>query len=63
MTGVHSLHLIVGIGVLAAVAWLARRQKFTETYHNPVIISGLYWHFVDIIWVWLYALLYLINRH
>ncbi|HEV2393930.1 MAG TPA: cytochrome c oxidase subunit 3 [Verrucomicrobiae bacterium] len=63
MTGVHSLHLAVGIGVLAVVAWMAWREKFSAAYHNPVIISGLYWHFVDVIWVWLYALFYLINRH
>jgi cytochrome c oxidase subunit 3 len=63
MTGVHTLHLIAGIGVLAVIAWLAWRNTFSAFYHNPVIISGLYWHFVDLIWVWLYALLYLINRH
>jgi cytochrome c oxidase subunit 3 len=63
MTGVHTLHLIAGICVLAGIAWLAWRNTFSEFYHNPVIISGLYWHFVDLIWVWLYALLYLVNRH
>lgn len=63
MTGVHSLHLIAGIGVLAVVAWLAWRRKFSETYYFPVLIAGLYWHFVDLVWVWLYALLYLVNRH
>ncbi len=63
MTGLHSVHLVIGIGVLAVIAWMAFRQKFSAVYHNPVIISGLYWHFVDLIWVWLYALLYLINRH
>src|SRR5262249_7750264 len=63
MTGVHTLHLIVGIGLLAIIACMAQREKFTEYYHNPVMISGLYWHFVDVIWVWLYSLIYLINRH
>lgn len=63
MTGVHSLHLLVGMGVLAVIAWMAWRQKFTVAYHNPVLISGLYWHFVDVIWIWLYALIYLVNRH
>lgn len=62
MTGVHSLHLMVGIGVLAVVAALAWKRKFTPFYHNPVLISGLYWHFVDVIWVWLYALFYVIHR-
>lgn len=63
MTGFHSLHLVIGLGVLAVIAWMAWRGKFSEYYHNPVLISGLYWHFVDLIWVWLYALIYLINRH
>ncbi len=63
MTGLHSLHLIVGIGLLAVIAWLAWRRTFSVHYHNPVLISGLYWHVVDVIWVWLYALLYLVNRH
>ena len=63
MTGVHSLHLAVGIGLLAVITWLAGQNKFSERYHNPVLISGLYWHFVDVIWVWLYALFYLVNRH
>jgi len=63
MTGFHSLHLVVGVGVLVVIAWLAWRERFSEAYHNPVLIAGLYWHFVDLIWVWLYALLYLINRH
>lgn len=63
MTGVHSLHLLAGIGVLGVIAWMAARRKFSAYYHNPVIIAGLYWHFVDVIWVWLYALIYLINRH
>lgn len=62
-TGVHSLHLLVGIGVLAVIARMAARRKFSEHYHTPVLISGLYWHFVDVIWVWLYALFYLVNRH
>ncbi len=63
MTGFHSLHLAVGIGVLAVIARMAARERFSVAYHNPVIISGLYWHFVDLIWVWLYAILYLVNRH
>jgi cytochrome c oxidase subunit III len=63
MTGVHSVHLMAGIGVLGIIAWMAWRKRFSERYHNPVLISGLYWHFVDVIWVWLYALLYLVGRH
>lgn len=63
MTGFHSLHLAAGIIVLGGVFHLARHNRFSPLYHNPVIIAGLYWHFVDLIWIWLYALLYLVNRH
>jgi cytochrome c oxidase subunit 3 len=63
MTGLHALHVTVGVGVLSVIAWMAWRKKFSAGYYNPVDISALYWHFVDIIWIWLYPLLYLINRH
>ncbi len=64
MTGLHALHLAIGIIVLAVIAWFAHKGKYTRMYHNPVHISGLYWHFVDIVWIFLYPLLYLIaHRH
>lgn len=63
MTGVHAVHLAVGIGILAAIAGLAARGRFSSSYYGPVQISALYWHFVDLLWFWLYTLLYLINRH
>ena len=63
MTGLHALHMIVGIGVLAVITTLAARGRFSEGYATPVEISGLYWHFVDIIWIFLFPLLYLISRH
>jgi cytochrome c oxidase subunit III len=63
MTGLHALHVTIGVGVLSVIAWMAQRRRFSAAYYNPVDISGLYWHFVDIIWIWLYPLLYLINRH
>ena len=63
MTGLHALHVTVGVGLLSTIAWLAARRKFSAEYHNPVEISGLYWHFVDIVWIYLYPLLYLINRY
>jgi cytochrome c oxidase subunit 3 len=61
-TGLHALHVTVGVGVLSTLAWLAKGRKFTPEYHTPVEIGGLYWHFVDIVWIFLYPLLYLINR-
>ena len=63
MTGLHALHVTIGVGLLSVIAWMASRHRFSAHYYNPVDISGLYWHFVDIIWIWLYPLLYLINRH
>lgn len=61
MTGLHALHMIVGIGVLAVLTGMAARGKFTSQYFAPLEISGLYWHFVDIIWIFLFPLLYLIR--
>ncbi|MGE0130586.1 MAG: cytochrome c oxidase subunit 3 family protein [Blastocatellales bacterium] len=63
MTGLHAIHMIVGCGLLAVLIAMAWRGRFTPEYHNPVEVSGLYWHFVDIIWIFLYPLLYLIGRH
>lgn len=63
MTGLHAVHMIVGCGLLAVLMVMAWRGRFTPGYHNPVEVSGLYWHFVDIIWIFLYPLLYLIGRH
>lgn len=63
MTGVHALHVTVGVGLLSIMAWMTSRRKFSSAYYTPVEISGLYWHFVDIIWIFLYPLLYLIQRY
>ncbi len=63
LTGVHALHLTIGIGVMAVIATLAWRGRFTPAYHNPVEIAGLYWHFVDVVWIFLLPLLYLVGRH
>jgi len=61
MTGLHALHMIIGIGIMAVITWMAYRGKFSRTYSNPVEITGLYWHFVDLIWIFLFPLLYLIG--
>lgn len=62
MTGLHALHMIIGIGILAILAIYAARGRFTPAHFAPVEIAGLYWHFVDIVWIFLFPLLYLI-RH
>lgn len=61
MTGLHALHMVVGIPILGYMAWLARRGRFGPEYHTPVELTGLYWHFVDIIWIFLFPLLYLLG--
>jgi cytochrome c oxidase subunit 3 len=63
MTGLHGLHVLIGIGVLSVIAFLAHRRCYSAEYHNPVEVSGLYWHFVDIVWIFLYPMLYLVDRH
>jgi cytochrome c oxidase subunit 3 len=63
MTGLHAIHLSIGIGILAVIAFLAWRGRFSPEHHTGVELTGLYWHFVDIIWVFLFPLLYLIGRH
>jgi cytochrome c oxidase subunit 3 len=63
MTGLHALHMIIGVGLVGWVLLLAWRGEISAHYHNPVESVGLYWHFVDIIWIYLFPLLYLIDRH
>jgi cytochrome c oxidase subunit 3 len=63
MTGLHALHMIVGAGLLLWLIWESRKGRFDATYNTPVENIGLYWHFVDIVWIYLFPLLYLINRH
>jgi cytochrome c oxidase subunit 3 len=60
MTGLHAIHMIAGLGVLAALVLMARRGRFTPEYHPHVELTGLYWHFVDVVWIFLLPLLYLI---
>lgn len=61
MTGVHAAHMIVGILLLAVMVWMTARNRFSAQYYNPIENFGLYWHFVDIVWIFLYPLLYLID--
>ena len=63
MTGMHALHMIIGIGILGVLARQAWRGRFSPEYYTPVELTGLYWHFVDIVWIFLFPLLYLIGAH
>jgi len=61
LTGLHALHMIIGIAALAILAAAASRGAFSDGYSTPVELTGLYWHFVDIVWVFLFPLLYLVR--
>jgi len=63
MTGVHAFHMIVGIGIMLWVTLKASRGQFTPKSHTLLEMAGLYWHFVDVVWIFLFPLLYLIGRH
>jgi cytochrome c oxidase subunit III len=63
MTGMHALHMIIGICLLGWLIYRANRGDFSSGYVAPIENFGLYWHFVDIVWLFLFPLLYLINRH
>jgi cytochrome c oxidase subunit 3 len=63
MTGLHALHMIIGLGLMAWLLWKAWMGTYNADYYSPVEMSGLYWHFVDIVWIFLFPLLYLLGRH
>ncbi len=63
MTGLHALHMVIGIGIMSVMLWMAWKGRFSAEYYAPVEMSGLYWHFVDIVWIFLFPLLYLLGRH
>ena len=63
MTGMHALHMIIGVGLFGTLAFWAWRGKYFANYYTPIENAGLYWHFVDIVWIYLFPLLYLIDRH
>ena len=61
MTGLHAIHMIAGLGVMSVMVIQTARGRFTPAYYTPLEVAGLYWHFVDIIWIFLFPLLYLIG--
>jgi cytochrome c oxidase subunit III len=63
MTGLHALHMIIGVGALSYLLWRSRAGAYGPAYFTPVELTGLYWHFVDIVWIFLFPLLYLLGRH
>jgi cytochrome c oxidase subunit 3 len=63
MTGMHALHMVIGAGLLTFLIIFSVKGRFDPEYHSPVEVIGLYWHFVDIVWIFLFPLLYLLGRH
>jgi cytochrome c oxidase subunit 3 len=63
MTGIHAAHMVIGIVMMAIILRMAAKGAFTPEYFAPVEVAGLYWHFVDIVWIFLFPLLYLLGRH
>jgi len=62
LTGLHALHMVIGFVLLSVILWMAWRKRFTPEWYTPVEMAGLYWHFVDIVWIFLFPLLYLVDR-
>jgi cytochrome c oxidase subunit 3 len=62
LTGLHALHMVIGFGILSVIAWMAHKRRFSPEWYTPVEMAGLYWHFVDIVWIFLFPLLYLVDR-
>jgi cytochrome c oxidase subunit 3 len=63
MTGMHALHMIVGLGLMVVVALKALRGRYSTGNYIGVEMLGLYWHFVDLVWIFLFPLLYLLSRN
>jgi cytochrome c oxidase subunit III len=61
MTGLHALHVVIGMTLLAWVLRKSRKNRFSHDYYTPVEIAALYWHLVDLIWIYLFPLLYLVG--
>ncbi|MDQ6801500.1 MAG: cytochrome c oxidase subunit 3 [Acidobacteriota bacterium] len=61
MTGMHALHMTIGIMLLTVMLFLTLSGRITRAWHSPVVVCGLYWHFVDIVWIFLYPCFYLVG--
>ncbi len=63
MTGLHAIHMVIGVALLGVITYMASKGRFDGHYYSPVEVAGLYWHFVDLVWIFLFPLLYLVERH
>jgi cytochrome c oxidase subunit III len=62
LTGLHALHMVIGLSLMSVMTWMAYKKRFSPAWYTPIEMSGLYWHFVDIVWIFLFPLLYLVDR-
>lgn len=62
ITGFHSLHVMIGTGLMLTMVWRTHHRAFDADYHTPLEISALYWHLVDLVWIFVYPLIYLLGR-
>ncbi len=63
MTGLHALHMLIGLSILSVLVFRTLLGNITAEYHTPVEVGGLYWHFIDIVWIFLYAIFYIPGLH
>ena len=63
MTGMHAVHMIIGVGLFAFLTFQSWKGRYSASYYTPIENAGLYWHFVDVVWIYLFPLLYLISLH
>jgi len=61
MTGLHGIHVVIGMALISWITLRAMKGEFSSAYYTPVDLVGLYWHLVDLIWIYLFPLLYLVN--
>ena len=62
LTGLHALHMLIGFGIMTVILVMAVKGRFSPQWYTPIEMAGLYWHFVDIVWIFLFPLLYLVDR-
>ena len=60
MTGFHALHVLGGLVVFVIILWIAFKGRLGKKHESMIELTGLYWHFVDIVWIFLFPLLYLV---
>ncbi len=63
ITGLHALHMIIGLSLLVWLMIRFKRDEFSREYYAPLEVTALYWHFIDIAWIFIYPLFYLLDRH